>query len=167
MKTKRNGFTLIEMLTVIILVTAVVVSTAGVFASMLQGMTRSTRTVAADRTLDHMLDRLRQDVRGARAVALAGKPSEAWKLDIGRDKIEVTYSIQDGNITRTAVDGNQQTGWEVPGAAIELRLWPAEGPPQALEVHTNVAEAGNGMSQQKLARTHVFFFAGVEGRNGK
>jgi prepilin-type N-terminal cleavage/methylation domain-containing protein len=167
MKNKHRGMTLIELLTAIVLLTAVVIVSTPLFASLLEGMTRGPRTVQTDRTIAHLLDRLRQDARGARSFALAPRPDGHAELGLGRDGIDAFYDVRDGNVIRTSGDGNEQTCWALPDATIQWQFWPATGQPQALEVRTSVAEIVNGVTRQKLSRTHLVFFDGVQGRDGK
>jgi type II secretory pathway pseudopilin PulG len=163
----RKGMMLLELLIAIALVTAVLAASTGIFVSLVGGMARDTRTVATDRTIDHMLARLRQDVRGARAVMKwNGIPWQEVGLGPG-GAVTVSYAVADGNVIRTPSGGGPQECWAVPDATIQLRLWPSEDNCRALEVLTSVGETDNGVVRQKLSRTHLLFFDGIEGRAGK
>ena len=165
---QSKGLTLIEMVTAIAFVTVLAVIAAPLFASMFRTATRGMSAVETDRTLDHMLERLRRDVQGARAITVDADANAGDVLGILRGRTGVFYNVLDGKVARLSgrSGGDEEdTSWRIPDARVEFRAWPGEGEPRAVEVRTCILEhVGRGLTRPKLSRTHLIFLAGVEGR---
>jgi prepilin-type N-terminal cleavage/methylation domain-containing protein len=158
----RKGMTLLELIGAIVILSVLAAISGPIFLSMLREPAAATRAVQTDRTLDHMLHRLRQDVQGARGL-WAGRGAETLFLAIRRDGKPIQYEFGGGRAIRFSAEGDPQGAWDVPGALIEWRSWPTEESPAALEVRTSVsAGPPPAAPRQALARTHLFFLAGPE-----
>ena len=136
---------------------------APIFTSMVRGPAVATRTIQTDRTLWHMLQRLRQDVQGAEALTAGEDPNSSDLLAITRAGAIVLYDFRQEKVVRSIVGGDEGTSWDVPGASVEWRLWPKGGRPAAVEVRTSVTEHMDRVRRAKLSRTHMIFLAGQEG----
>lgn len=152
----RKGITLIELLAAMVLLGVLLAAAQPLFQSLLRQTTARGREVQTDRTLDHLLARLRRDLAGAAGVTALGSDGNLT-LAIGEAGKEVRYESRDGRVVRTTRDGNEAAAWDVPGACIEWRPWPDANAPHALEVRTSVWTGAGRERRQALSRTHLFF----------
>lgn len=152
----RRGVTFIELLTAIVFLGVLLAVSEPLFHSLLRQTMSGGREVQTDRTLDHMLARLRSDVEAARGVTTGTQDGVRVLGITGRDG-PIRYLGLDGRVMRSLGDGNGAGEWTVPNAVIEWHGWPDANVPRALEVRTSVWTGEGRARRAALARTHLFF----------
>jgi len=148
---KRAGWTLIEVMCSMVLLTAAVAVGAGVFGDALRAVPRSARAVEAGRQLADALRQMRRDVDAAVGFA----PADDALLIRRRDGV-VGYAVADGQVTRfrvTPAGRRTERTWSAPGGRMDWRFRPG-----AVEVRTWIELARpDRQPLTRLANARVLF----------
>lgn len=161
----RKGFTLMEMLAVIVLLGVFLIVLAPVFNALVGEIPRSFRVVQANTSLLNMLERMGRDIDAAQGLPelFADQASDDEQLLIeGVDGV-VCYQLRDDQVVRRALtEGGAEadegaTVWSVPSAKIEWRVWRENRKGYAVEVRTHIEHYVRGKMQKKMANSHLYF----------
>jgi hypothetical protein len=112
------------------------------FHSLLRQTTLGGREVQTDRTLDHLLARLCEDMEGAGQVAALGAEGADgnFRLAFEQPLAEVLYDFSDGRVVRYTREHAKQD-WRKDAAPIRVYYLP--GPEEAKpQIPSDAAEAG-------------------------
>ena len=162
----RKAFSLIEMMVVVATLPLVMVLVSRVFVWFGREIPKSTQLLLEQGVVAQVLDQIRQDVDEAKALPRSQGEwvSGGQNLLIEKADGVVLYQIADGKVTKTMLGpGNglpePVTGWAIPNASIQWRLWGRGGSAYAVEVHTHLVQKLRARSQERLANSHVLFLA--------
>ena len=160
----RKGFTLIEVLIVIITLPVVALVLDGLFNTLLTDIPRSTRVVQDNTTLLNMLGQIQQDIDAAKALpdSFAGHTTNDRLLLIELAEGMICYQLKDGRVLRRKLTDTQQGReearvWSMPNAQVEWRVWRQQGHGYAVEVKTHIKHKLRTKSQKKMANSHLYF----------
>jgi len=161
----RKGFTLVEMMVVIIILPFVLVLLDGLFGTILTEIPRSWRTAQQSTTLLNLLEQIHQDIEEAKGLPaeFAGHAAGDELLLVELPDAIVGYRIEEGQVTRSKLTGappgevEQKRVWSVPNSKIEWQVWQKDDSRYAVEVETHVEFKVLGRLEKKMARVHVFF----------
>ncbi|MEJ2704432.1 MAG: type II secretion system protein [Sedimentisphaerales bacterium] len=125
----RKGFTLVEMLVVIILLPFVFVTLDGLFVTLLGEIPRSYRISQESITLQNLLEQMQRDVDEATGLpeSFAGHTAGADQVLIKLPKGVVCYEKKDGKVVRRMLsaarqDANGERVWSLPQTKIQWRV---------------------------------------------
>jgi len=161
----RKGFTLVELLVVIIVLPFVMLVLDGLFSTLIRDIPRSYRVVQENTSLLSMLDQMQQDIDKAKGLPESfGEYTTSDKLLL----IELTegmicYQLKDDKVLRCKLMDNQQSNaleqkvWSVPHAKVEWQVWRKDRGGYAVEVQTHIEHKVGGHWQKKMANSHLYF----------
>jgi prepilin-type N-terminal cleavage/methylation domain-containing protein len=160
----RKGFTLVEMLIVIMTLPFVALVLDGLFNTLLTDIPRSCRVLQDDTTLLSMLQQFQQDIDAAKALpdSFAGYSTDDKLLLIELAEGAICYQLEDGRVLRRRLTDTQQGReeprvWSMPNAQVEWRLWRQQGHGYAVEVKTHIKHRLRKKLQEKMANSHLYF----------
>jgi len=161
----RKGFTLVEIMVVIIILPFVLVLLDGLFGAILTEIPRSWRTAQQSTTLLNLLEQIHQDVGEAKGLPaeFAGRTAGDELLLVELPEGVIGYQVKEGGVTRSKLTGaaagevEQKRVWSVPNGKIEWQVWQKDDSRYAVEVKTHVELTIHGRLEKKTARAHLFF----------
>ncbi|OHB73834.1 MAG: hypothetical protein A2Z25_10215 [Planctomycetes bacterium RBG_16_55_9] len=162
----RKGFTLTEVLVVVIILPFVFVTLDGLFVTLLAEIPRSYRIAQESITLQNMLEQLQQDMDKARGlpVSLAGHTTDDTRILVELPGSAVCYQQLDGQVVRRTLTDTAQdnTGteraWSLPSTKVQWRVWVKDGRGYAVEVKTHIEYKTRGRWEKKMANAHLFYW---------
>ena len=160
----RKGFTLVEMLIVIMTLPFVALALDGLFNALLSDIPRSCRVLQENTTLLNMLEQFQHDIDAAKQIpeSFAGHIADDKLLLIELAQGTICYQLKDGQVLRRKLTDMQQGGqetrvWSMPNAKVEWRVWRQQGHGYAVEVRTHIKQQLRTKSQEKMANSHLYF----------
>ena len=161
----RKGFTLVEMMVVIIILPFVFFLLDGLFGTLLTEIPRSCRIAQQGSVLLGFLEQIHHDVGEAKALPaeFAGRTAGDKLLLVELPDGVVGYQIEEDHVTRsklTSVQSNepaQERVWSMPGSKVEWQVWQKDGQRYAVEIRTHVEFKFHGRMEKKMARTYLFY----------
>ena len=164
----RKGFSLIEILVVLVLFSAVSVVMAQVFATLVSDIPRSYRVVQTNTNVLGMLSQMQKDIDAAKGLpgSFAGHTTSDEVLFIELADGMVCYQLKDGQVLRHEVSRQMQyqqgsyedtRDWLVPNAKVQWQVWKKDDKGYAVEVKTHVEHNVRGRWQKKMANSHLYF----------
>ena len=156
----RKGYTLLEILFVIISFPVAVLFLDGLFTTLLRDIPKSSRVVKENTTLLNALGRIQQDVEKAKTLPKEFDKHTAGDNFLLVDLVDETicYELKDGKILRHHLGKSQApTVWSVPNADIKWRVWRKEDTGYAVEVKTHIRCGLPKESKKKMANSHLYF----------
>jgi len=160
----RKGYTLLEMLFVLICFPLALLFLDGLFVTLLRDVPRASRVVSENTTLLNALERMQDDVEKAKAL-----PNSYDKYTAG-DKVvlielvdeTICYELTDGKILRHRLGKPQApTVWAVPNAQIKWRVRRREDTGYAVEVKTHIRYEIPKELKEKMANSHLYFLGAL------
>ena len=172
---RRGGWTLIELLTVVGVLAAMVGITAPTFKVLLTGLPEARQAVEISRRVRLVLRRMRDDLDAGRSLPAAAGEAKTGphRLLIETPEGVVCYERTPGTVSRRVLagaKGAQQAPpivWRVPRAEIDWQVRRAGGRAVGVEVRTCVVQRVGGRVLRKLANAHVLFLAAGGGGTGQ
>lgn len=162
----RKGFTLVEMLVVIIILPFVFVLLDGLFVTLLGGIPKSYHIAQESITLQNMLEQLQQDVDRARGLPESfaeGKTVNEKQIFIELPGSTICYQQKDGQIIRSTLTDNEQgyisdeRAWTLPHAKVQWRVWKKDERGYAVEVKTYIEYKTEGRWKKTMANSHLYY----------
>lgn len=161
----RKGFTLVEMLIVIMTLPFVALVLDGLFNTLLTDIPRSCRVLQDNTTLLSMLQQFQQDIDEAKGLpdSFAGHSTDDKLLLVELAEGMICYQLEDGQVLRRRLTDTQQGSdeqarvWSMPNAQVEWRVWRQDGHGYAVEVKTHIKHRLRKKSQKKMANSHLYF----------
>lgn len=161
----HRGFTLVEILVVIVIIPFVLLSLDGLLSTIAIDIPRSHRVVQENTTLLNMLQQLNEDIRAAKGLP---KSFEKYTTDDKLLLIELTdgvisYQLKDGKVLRHKLTDTQQGHgedtkvWSVPHAKVDWQVWRKGRSGYALEVKTHIEHKVRRHQEKKMANSHLYF----------
>ena len=158
----RKGFTMVEMLIVIMTLPLVAVAADKLFRELVIDAPRSLDVVSQNDSVVRMLIRLQEDVGRASQVlpAYEGHVSNEQFLLLRIGDQVVGYRKNNGRIERHKLSNPEETDriaylCVAPQATINWSVWPSDDSPSAVQVHTSIQHRRS--LKQKLASNYLFF----------
>jgi len=164
----RNGFSLIEMLAVIIVVTLAFFAFNIIFKDTVMDVPRATRVVEENTTLLNMMSRMQRDIDSAKSLpeSSAGQVASDKLLLLELADGTICYQLEDDGVLRCKLMNAQQDvadqdrTWLLPNSKIEWRIWRKDGVGYAVEVKTHIRHKLRQKIEKKMANSHLYF-AGI------
>jgi len=161
----RKGFTLVEVLVVIMTLPFVALVLDGLFNALLTDIPRSCRVLQDNTTLLSMLKQIQQDIDAAKGLpdSFAGHTTDDRLLLIELAEGMICYQLEEGRVLRRRLTDTQQDDreearvWVMPNAKVEWRLWRRQGHGYAVEVRTHIKHRLRKKLQEKMANSHLYF----------
>jgi len=168
----RRGFSLFEMVVLIVVLTAISFALTSVLATLLNDIPQSYGVVQVNTSLLNMLKQMQTDIDSAKQLPESfGEHTASDKLLL----IEwpdgcICYELKDSEVVRyTLSDGRQRTAkdatvWSVPNAKVAWNVRQKNGEAYAVEVKTYIEYHVPGHSpQEKMANSHLYFAGAFRG----
>ena len=161
----RKGFTIVEVLVVVIILPFVFVVLDGLFRTLLAEIPRSYRIAQESTTLQNLLEQMQQDMDKARGLpeSFAGLIANNRQILIELPDSTVCYQLKDEQIVRRKLTGVEQgnTGdertWRLPNTKVEWRVWAKNGQEYAVETKTYIAYKTRGRWKKTMANSHLYY----------
>ena len=173
----RKGYTLVEMLLVIVTIPAVAFALNGLFKTLIRDIPRSSQVVQENTTVLNMLEQMQQDLDKAKELpkTFAEHTADDNLLLIESDAGTICYQKEHGKVLRYTLTKGQPTRrsengprvtddevdgariWTVPNANIEWRIWRQGETGYAVEVKTHIRHKLRKKFQKKMANSHLYF----------
>lgn len=155
----RRGFSLAELLAVLLVLAVVLVGLTGVFATIITDIPRSYRVIQSNTTLLDMLEQLREDVSAARELPVS---TDSSHLLIGLEDGMISYQVEEDRVLRCSLapdDGGAKDTrvWSVPHAKVEWQVWREDDKGYAVQVRTHIEHKVRGHWERKMANSHLYF----------
>ncbi len=163
----RRGFTLIEILVVVIILPFFVIVLDGLFSTLIKDIPRSHRVVQENTTVLSVLDQMQKDIDNAQGLpeSLSEYASGEKLLLIElSDNSAICYQLEDDKVLRYQLTANQQinnlekTVWSVPNAKVKWQVQRKNGNGYAVEVQTHIEyKVRGGHLMKKMANSRLFY----------
>jgi prepilin-type N-terminal cleavage/methylation domain-containing protein len=172
----RKGFSLIEMLAVLVVLPIIMVALAGLFNPVITDIPRSYRVIQTNTTLLNMLEQMRNDINTAKSLpeSFSQYSANDELLLIETSDGVISYMVMDDKVLRGKIDDLRllidnckseiesrklkiERVWSVPHAKVEWRVWKEDGKGYAVQVKTHIEYNIGGHLERKMANSHLFF----------
>ncbi|MHC4074334.1 MAG: PulJ/GspJ family protein [Planctomycetota bacterium] len=161
----RKGFTLVEMIVVIMVLPFVFLIMDGLFRTLLSDIPRSYSIAQENTTLLNMLEQLRQDIERAEGLpaSFAEHAANDNMLLIASEDGVISYQLKDGQAVRRKLTGAQRDSaeesrvWSLPHATVVWKVWTKDGKGYAVETKAHIEQNIRGQWKQKMANSHLYF----------
>jgi prepilin-type N-terminal cleavage/methylation domain-containing protein len=162
----RKGFTLVEVLIVIVILPLMMLVLDDFFRTLIKDIPRSYRVVQENTSLLSMLEQMQKDIDKAKGLPVSfDEYTTGDKLLL----IELTegmicYQLKDEKVLRRKLTDNrqgnalEQTVWSIPNARVEWQVWRKDGEGYAVELKTHIEHLIRGEHwEKKMANSHLYF----------
>jgi prepilin-type N-terminal cleavage/methylation domain-containing protein len=161
----RKGFTLVELLVVVIVLPFVFLLFDGLFKTIAGEIPMSVRLIQENTSLLNMLRQLQKDTDEARDLpkSFAGRTANEQLLLIELSDGVICYQLKDGHVIREKLMNTSQGKteepriWPVPHAKIEWKVWERNGLGYAVQTNVHLEYGRRGQWIQKMAHSHLYF----------
>jgi prepilin-type N-terminal cleavage/methylation domain-containing protein len=161
----RKGFTLVEILVVIIVLPFVFIALDGLFKTLITDIPKSYPVVQENTSLLNMLEQMRQDIDKAKTLpeSFAEHTTSDELLLIELKDGVICYKITNGQVIRSKLSQTQQTdpeetrSWSLPRAKIQWKVCKKNGKGHAVEIKTHIDYKYRGHWKKKMANSHLYF----------
>ena len=167
----RKGFTLVELLVVVIVLPFVFLLFDGLFKAIAGEIPMSVRLIQENTSLTSVLREIQKDIDKAKDLpkSFAGQTAGDQLLLIELSEGVICYQLKDGQVIRQKLtDASQDKPedtriWSIPHASIEWKVWERNGQGYAVETKTHLEYGRRGQWIKKMAHSHLYF-AGALGK---
>jgi len=167
----RKGFSLVELLIVIVILPFVFLLFDGLFKTLASEIPWSIRISNEHTTLLHMLAQMQKDIDHAKGLpqSYAGHISNDSQVLIELPEGVFCYQFEDGRVLRQKLTDAQQSdagnpiAWSLPHARVQWKVWARNGRGYAVEANTHIEHKRRGEWKKKMAHSHLYF-AGALGK---
>ncbi|MFH1719482.1 MAG: hypothetical protein ABIF19_19185 [Planctomycetota bacterium] len=161
----RRGFTLIEILVIVIITPFVFLIFDGLFRTLVSDIPWSWRIAQENTTMLNMLDQLQQDIDKATALpeSFAGHTADDNLLLIESADGVLCYQLKDGQVLRRRLtnsggsDTEEERAWSLPHAKIVWHVWARDGRRYAVESRAHIERSARGQWKKKMAHSRLYF----------
>ncbi len=164
----RKGFTLVEVLVVIIVLPFVMLVLDGLFSTLIKDIPRSYRVMQENTSLLSMLEQMQQDIDKAKGLpeSFDEYTTSNKLLLIELAEGMICYQLKDDKArtvrrsslaSRVTGDESRITVWSIPHAKVEWQVWRKDRGGYAVEVQTHIEHKIQGHWQKKMANSHLYF----------
>ena len=167
----RKGFTLVELLILVIVLPFVFLLLDGLFKTIVGEIPMSVRIMQENTSLLSVLGQIQQDTDKALGLpkSFAGQTASNRVLLIELSEGVICYQLKDGQVFRHKLTDTPQAKteeprvWSIPHASIEWKVWERNGQGYAVETKTHLEYGRRGQWVKKMAHSHLYF-AGALGK---
>ena len=167
----RKGFSLVELLIVIVVLPFVFLLFDGLFKTLASEIPWSLRIANEHTTLLHMLAQMQKDIDHAKSLPLSytGHIPNDRQVLIELPEGVFCYQLEDGLVLRQKLtdagqsDAENQRVWPLPHASVQWNVWARNGRGYAVEANTHIEHKMRGEWKKKMAHSHLYF-AGALGK---
>ena len=164
---KRNGYALIEILTICSIITVLLFLLVRPTRTLFIDMNNTQRDFNENSTVYDMLTKLQEDIESADYVRQ--DPADPNALLLEGSEWQIQYKFAGEKVTKTVVDEITKSNsgdsiWTAPHAVIKHRLWQREGNVYAVEVTKCIERTVLGRLERKLANSYVYFVGAAKGK---
>ena len=161
-KNMQRGYSLVEMLIVLVVFASVSAVFAGLFRTLLRDIPVMQKNYQTNTSIQHLLDQMRSDVDTAVNISLL--PDENKSLLLKNNGGSVCYQLAESKVWRK-VSGSTENikTWSLPKAVIEWNVCQKDRRGYAVQVHTAVKYIIDSRIQGRLAGSHLFFAGTLAG----
>ena len=163
----RKGFSLIELLGVIAILTSVSLTLSLLFNTLLGDLRRTQRLIASHSRILDLLDHLRRDTDAAKSLddsagLEGGDPNLNQILFELADGV-VCYRLSKDCVTRNTLDTEQnddnqsEQSWTLDHAQIQWQVVRSHDRAYAVEIHTWIEQPDRDRYKKKLQNSYLFF----------
>ena len=162
----RKGFTIVEILTAVIVLPFIIVVLDGLFRTLIKDIPRSYQVVQANTSLLSTLKEMQQDIDKAKGLPETYNEYTAGDKMLLIDLSEgmICYQLKDDKVLRYNLTDNQpnnaleQKVWSVPNAKVQWKVWRKDMIGYAVEVRTSIEYKIRGKHlEKKMANSHLYF----------
>lgn len=161
----RKGFTLVELLVVVITVPLLFILLDGLFVTLMADIPRSYRIAQESITLQHALEQIQQDLDNAKELpeSFEGLTTNEEQFLIERPDGMISYQLKNGRIIRRQLTGAEQddTGnekiWSLPNTKVTWTIWKRNSQAYAVEMNTHFEYKTRGKWKKTMANSHLFY----------
>ena len=167
----RKGFTLVEILVVIIVLPFLFLLFDGLFKTLTGEIPMSVRLIQENTSLLNMLRQEQLDTDKAESLpkSFAGHTANSHLLLIELSDGMICYQLKDGLVIREKLSSASQGKaeepriWPVPHAKIEWKVWERNGHGYAVQTNTHLEYGRRGQWVEKMSHSYLYF-AGALGK---
>ncbi len=164
----RKGFTLVEVLVVIIVLPFVILVLDELFSTLIRDIPRSYRVMQENTSLLSMLEQMQQDIDKAKGLpeSFDEYTTSNKLLLIELAEGMICYQLKDDKArtvrrsslaSRVTGDESRITVWSIPHAKVEWQVWRKDGGGYAVEVQTHIEHKIQGHWEKKMVNSHLYF----------
>jgi len=162
----RKGFTLMEMLTVVIVLPFMMIVLDGLFRTLIKDIPQSHKVVQENTSLLSMLREMQQDIDKAKGLPETYNEYSAGDKMLLIDLPEgmICYQLKDDKVFRCNLTEMQKSNvaetkyWSVPQAKVQWKVWRKDTSGYAAEVQTYIEYKIRGKHlEKKMANSHLYF----------
>jgi len=161
----RKGFSLIEMLVIVIITPFIFLIFDGLFKTLASDIPWSWRIAQENTTMLNMLDQLQQDIDAAKGLpeSFGGHTVNDNLLLIELPNGVLCYQLKGGRVLRQRFAGTDDSKpedekvWSLPNAKLEWHCWTRDGRRYAVETSACVERSARGQWKKKMAHSHLYF----------
>lgn len=164
----RKGFTLVELLIVIIVLPFVMLVLDGLFSTLIRDIPRSYRVMQENTSLLSMLEQMQQDIDKAKGLpeSFDEYTTSNKLLLIELAEGMICYQLKDDKArtvrrsslaSRVTGDESRITVWSIPHAKVEWQVWRKDGGGYAVEVQAHIEHKIQGHWEKKMVNSHLYF----------
>jgi prepilin-type N-terminal cleavage/methylation domain-containing protein len=167
----RKGFSLVELLVVVVVLPFVFLLFDGLFKAIAGEIPMSVRLIQENTSMLNVLRQIQKDVDQAKGLpkSFAGQAASDKLLLIELAEGVISYQLKDGlvfrhKLTDTLQDKAEEPRiWSIPHASVKWNVWERNGQGYAVETNTHLEYGRKGQWKQKMAHSHLYF-AGALGK---
>jgi len=170
----RKGFTLVEILVVIMVLPFVMLVLDGLFGTLIRDIPRSYRVMQENTSLLSMLEQMQQDIDRAKGLpeSFDEYTTSNKLLLIELEEGMICYQLKDEKVLRLRTRDEERgtrdasivnrlssvsQSWSIPHAKVEWQVWRNDGGGYAVEVKTHIKYNVQGHWQKKMVNSHLYF----------
>jgi type II secretory pathway component PulJ len=161
----RKGFSIIQLLVIIFVLSLLLTSLAPLSTAMLRDIPSSYRLIEANTSMLSALKQMRRDVNAAKGFAKSFDDyianNETLLIETANNVI--CYQFKNGELLRRKF-ANTETGtgeeikrWSLRHGKIEWRLWQEDGRDYAVEINSCVEREVDSWKDRKMSNSYVYF----------
>lgn len=160
MNVKRGGYSLTEMLVIIVLLVVLMTLTVRPMRTMISEIPRSARICQTLNGTQKALAQLKKDIEESIQITSFND----GVLTIEHSSQTINYTFADGKILRNPAmnDPDGQYVWQLPFQKMDAKLWRDNGTPYGFELNTWNQQNVLGTEQIRFNQTVVFFRKGKQ-----
>jgi prepilin-type N-terminal cleavage/methylation domain-containing protein len=165
----RKGFTLMEVLIVVIVLPFMILILDGLFKTLIKDIPRSYKVVQVNTSLQSMLKEIQQDIDKAKGLPKTYNEYTASDKVLLIDLPEgmICYQLKDDKVFRCNLTDKQKSNdaetkyWSVPHAIIKWKVWRKDTSAYAVEVRTHIEHNVQGHLEKKMSNSHLYFLGAL------
>ena len=161
----RKGFTLVEILVVVIVLPIAFLILDGLFTTLLADIPRSYRIAQESITLQHLLEDMQEDMDKASRLpdSVGGHRADDKQILIDLPDGVICYQQKDEQIIRRMLTDTSQDrleekrAWSLPSTKVEWEIWKKDAEGCAVEVKSHIEYKTRGRWKKTMANSHVYY----------